>query len=120
MAERQSTPELPNWKSGGRSEKLRQMSSQDGSEAKPTAVMVGPLALAGVVLAVRAIRRRSHASAISAVGLFGLEVGFRPYRRLMTRGALRYSNPEPGSRKTRNPDTERPDAQGSQAGDVVA
>jgi hypothetical protein len=68
------------------------MTGQDGSETKPTAVMIGPVALAGVVLAVRAIRRRSYPAALGAVGLFGVEAGWRPYRKLLRRGALRYSD----------------------------
>jgi hypothetical protein len=86
------------------------MGRRDGSEAKPTAVMIGPMALAGAVLAVRAMRRRSYTSAMWAVGLFGVEVGFRPYRRLLRKGALRYSNSETGSRESGDPDTGQPGA----------
>jgi MYXO-CTERM domain-containing protein len=64
-----------------------------GTEAKPRTVMVGPMALVGVVLAGRAIRRRSYASAMWAVGLFGVEAAFRPYRRRLRKGALR-TDPE--------------------------
>jgi hypothetical protein len=70
------------------------MPGRDGSEENPTTVMIGPAALAGVVLAVRAIRRRSFASAVCAVGLLGVEAGCRPYRRLLGEGALRFSRPE--------------------------
>jgi hypothetical protein len=67
------------------------MPERDGSE---TVVVIGPAAFAGVVLAVRAIRRRSFTSAVWAVGLFGVEAGFQPYRRLLGKGAHRLSNPE--------------------------
>jgi hypothetical protein len=83
------------------------MSGQDGSETKPAAVMIGPAALAGVVLAVRAIHRRSYPSALCAVGLFGVEAAWRPYRRLLTEGAHRYSDGV--SSKSRRPDTEQPE-----------
>jgi hypothetical protein len=84
------------------------MPEQDGSATKPTAVMIGPVALAGVVLAVRAIRRRSYRSAVLAVGLFGVEAGLRPYRRLLRKGALRYSDSEQVSPRSANPDAEQP------------
>jgi hypothetical protein len=86
------------------------MGRRDGSEVKPGAVMVGPVALAGFVLAVRAMRRRSYTSAMWAVGLFGVEAGFRPYRRLLRKGALRYSNLEPASRESRDSDAAQPGA----------
>jgi hypothetical protein len=73
------------------------MPGRDGSEENTT-VMIGPAALAGAVLAVRAIRRRSVPSAVCAVGLLGVEVGCRPYRRLLGEGALRFSKPEPPDR----------------------
>jgi hypothetical protein len=37
-----------------------------GNETKPTTVIIGPAAVAGVVLAVRAIHRRSYSSAVWA------------------------------------------------------
>jgi len=83
------------------------MRNQDRSEATPRVLTIGPVALAGVVLAVRAIRRRSYTSVLWAVGLFGVEAGFRPYRRLLTRGALRHSSSEPESHESRDPDTEQ-------------
>ena len=84
------------------------MPGQDGSETKPTPVMIGPAALAGVVFAVRAIHRRSYPSALCAVGLFGVEAWCRPYRKLMREGARRYSDRV--SSKSRHPDTEQTDA----------
>jgi hypothetical protein len=81
------------------------MPEQDGSATK--AVIIGPAAVAGVVLAVRAIRRRSYTSAVWALGLFGLEAGCGPYRRLLT-GAVGKRDSEPAPRKSRNPDTGEP------------
>jgi hypothetical protein len=80
------------------------MPDQNGSESKQTTVMIGPAALAGVVLAVRAIRRRSFASAVWAVGLFGVEAGYGPYRRLLRAGALRFQPAAGDAAETDVPD----------------
>ena len=75
------------------------MPDEDGNETKP-AVMIGLVALAGFVLAVRAIRRRSYTSAVCAAALFGVEAGWCPYRRKRADAAFRFQRTSEDSVQT--------------------